>query len=519
MGLNWPVIVIILATSHGQILPENSCSQYFQYVNNGDSFEGEVTLPTIVQGRNRVDVRFAQRDQQNQAVVGGILPYPDVQTIRSNVASPKFRITLWPHSTTGILPKLTRLAFNDATLCTASEYNPPNTYFNRFYELHVSGRIGSKPPTSSAIFNPFADDEPDVIVKTLFFDQTGQLPWQRVPIVETSNRDPPPVRWPTVGDTLSPQSAPSIWEFRPGIADITTATARLEPPSATPPPPSPPAKLPPPPASSPPVFQPSFTPPSNGLRGCGFQGRVTPFIHNGTPFPRGGYPWLAAIYHTEHFSLQFKCGGSLVSRTQVITAGHCVYKIKEDHVQVELGRYDLNDFIEDGAVKRKVTGILVHPEFSTLTTADADIAILTMHKTVDFDDIISPICLWQESDSKTVAVSGSVAGWGKDENGNTMSQFPRVAEARIVTMAECLTSWVAVQRITKRTLCAGNRDGSGPCIGDSGGGLMVKINNRWLLRGIVSLGERGTNGQCSLDQYVLYCDLSEHVSWINENVR
>ncbi|EDW81667.2 uncharacterized protein Dwil_GK10898 [Drosophila willistoni] len=506
MGLNWLILVLVLATSHGQLLPENSCSMYFKYVNNGDSFGGEVTLPTLVQGRNRVDDAF----------VGGILPYPDEQTIRSNVASPKYRITFWPHPTTGILPKLTRLAFNDATLCTASEYNAPNSYFNRFYEFNILGRIRSQPPTSSAVFNPFSDDEPDVSVKTIFFDQTGQLPWRRLPTVETKSTDPPPVRWPT--DTLTPQRAPLIWEFRP---DITTTTARLQPPAPTaPPPPSQPANPPPTPApTSPPVFQPSFTTSPNAFRGCGIQGRVTPFIHNGTPFPRGGYPWLAAIYHTERFALDFKCGGSLVSRTQVITAAHCVYRIKEENVHVELGRYDLKDFIEDGAVKRKVTGILVHPDFSTLTTADADIAILTMHKTVDFDDIISPICLWQESDSETVAITGSVAGWGKDENGNTMSQFPRVAQAKIVTMTECLTSWIAVQRITKRTLCAGNRDGSGPCIGDSGGGLMVKKNNRWLLRGIVSLGERATNGQCSLDQYVLYCDLSEHVSWINENVR
>lgn len=48
---------------------------------------------------------------------------------------------------------------------------------------------------------------------------------------------------------------------------------------------------------------------------------------------------------------------------------------------------------------------------------------------------------------------------------------------------------------------------------------MIKRNNRWLLRGIVSQGERTPAMQCNHNQYVLYCDLSKHLTWISQNMR
>lgn len=114
--------------------------------------------------------------------------------------------------------------------------------------------------------------------------------------------------------------------------------------------------------------------------------------------------------------------------------------------------------------------------------------------------------------------TGSIAGWGTDELGNSVTRYPRVVEAKIASGVECARKW-KVQKVMERTLCAGNLDGSGPCLGDSGGGLMIKRNNRWLLRGIVSQGERSSVLHCNLNQYVLYCDVSKHLTWIRQFVK
>lgn len=41
----------------------------------------------------------------------------------------------------------------------------------------------------------------------------------------------------------------------------------------------------------------------------------------------GEFPWMAAIYrkNVDGF-FQFKCGGSLISESVVLTAAHCVYR-------------------------------------------------------------------------------------------------------------------------------------------------------------------------------------------------
>lgn len=55
------LVAMVLMASVAQRLPENSCAQYFQYVQNGiGSYQGEVTL-ALQNGRNRIDVRFSMR--------------------------------------------------------------------------------------------------------------------------------------------------------------------------------------------------------------------------------------------------------------------------------------------------------------------------------------------------------------------------------------------------------------------------------------------------------------------------
>lgn len=54
------LLAMVLMASVAQRFPENSCAQYFQYVQSGiGSFQGELTLG-LQNGRNRIDVRFSQ---------------------------------------------------------------------------------------------------------------------------------------------------------------------------------------------------------------------------------------------------------------------------------------------------------------------------------------------------------------------------------------------------------------------------------------------------------------------------
>lgn len=42
----------------------------------------------------------------------------------------------------------------------------------------------------------------------------------------------------------------------------------------------------------------------------------------------GEWPWHTAIYEFRGTKLNYICGGTLVSQSHVITAGHCVAKVR-----------------------------------------------------------------------------------------------------------------------------------------------------------------------------------------------
>lgn len=60
-----PLLSLFLTFSGGQQLPDNACSQYFQYLQSGiGGLYGELTL-ALQNGRNRIDMRFSQRGAQD----------------------------------------------------------------------------------------------------------------------------------------------------------------------------------------------------------------------------------------------------------------------------------------------------------------------------------------------------------------------------------------------------------------------------------------------------------------------
>lgn len=62
--------------------------------------------------------------------------------------------------------------------------------------------------------------------------------------------------------------------------------------------------------------------------------------------------------------------------------------------------------------------------------------------------------------------------------------------------------------------------GSSVCDGDSGGGLVFKSDNKWYLRGIVSVGigikKEGAVKTCDSQAYSLYTRVSSHMEWVQD---
>lgn len=231
------------------------------------------------------------------------------------------------------------------------------------------------------------------------------------------------------------------------------------------------------------------------------------------------WPWLVAIYVQKSAGPLFQCRGTLVSERIVVTAASCFRttngtSVTADEVMIFLGRYNIMELMESGAKMAKVKELVIHSDYMrTEERNDANIAIAVLQEKIEFTDNIRPICLWEggNSVSEIVGQWGTVAGWGSD-----VTSEPLSVKLPIVSEVDCLrSSEIFLDTTSGRTFCAGNRNGRGPCMGDEGSGMMLNVNSKWTLRGIVSfIPTDPITRSCDLSEYVVFTDAGKFVPWM-----
>lgn len=276
--------------------------------------------------------------------------------------------------------------------------------------------------------------------------------------------------------------------------------------------------------------------------GCGIAGgaAANPLVTRGAAAVRGRWPWLVALFkklgRRDQVGLNFECGASLLSRRHVVTAAHCVEvrgrrgrPVDAASLVVYLGKHDLLSYTEPGQQTAEVDAVRLHPEYGrapSTASFDNDIALLVLSDAVEVNKYTRPVCLWDAGLGGTgvdavVGRVGAVPGWGKDDTGAISNEL-RVANMPIVSQETCLRSNVFYHAFTSNTtFCAGFRNGTSVCNGDSGGGLFLQDGDgRWRIRGIVSVSMFNVNDQsCDSYNYAVFTDVAQYLPWLREEMR
>ncbi|XP_073835351.1 brachyurin [Musca autumnalis] len=199
-------------------------------------------------------------------------------------------------------------------------------------------------------------------------------------------------------------------------------------------------------------------------------GRIEGRIVSGYKASPGQFPWQVIIKEDEFDDLL--CGGSIISDTWVLTAGHCCYGY--DSLLLVFGTIELYD---ETALNMTATNINVHPQYNP-TNYNNDVCLIGLPEALNFSTDIAPITLMptaMTSENLTGSVA-SISGFGimNDEYMDASEEL-LWAQVQVIDNDDC-SGVYEPGLVIASTLCAKGYDiaNMSICNGDSGGAMVMR---------------------------------------------
>ena len=236
---------------------------------------------------------------------------------------------------------------------------------------------------------------------------------------------------------------------------------------------------------------------------------LAPRIIGGVPSGAAENPWQVLLLINDR-SL---CGGSLISRTWIITAAHCMKDASAAGVKAWAGISALSERSEQNRLP--ATRLIVHPQYDATTLAN-DVALIELSSPWVPSAGQRVISLPVAQDPATWPAAGTaatVSGWGYLGSKGPSSTVLHRAPVHVLSAPDGTCGSYGPSYRPGNHLCAGeNAGGFDTCQGDSGGPLVIDVGGVPVLAGVTSAGN-----QCALANYPgLYTRVTSHLPWIRD---
>lgn len=232
-------------------------------------------------------------------------------------------------------------------------------------------------------------------------------------------------------------------------------------------------------------------------------------IVGGSQSSTGQFPW--AVFLTRRSSGRpqgFACGGTVLSKSWVLTAGHCVLDYDDEYPDSRYGNYVAPSYFDvvtgtnslsSGGQRLPVVAIYPHPNFDPYDL-DNDYTLLRIGRPTTAPEIKVIGSTSAELALDDAGKPATTIGWGTTSSGaQTVPDLQRYVNININSDATCQAAYpigrtdedgYPLEYHPANMLCAGPLSGGkDSCQGDSGGPLAVQAPDlSWRQVGVVSFG-------------------------------
>lgn len=240
-------------------------------------------------------------------------------------------------------------------------------------------------------------------------------------------------------------------------------------------------------------------------------------IVGGHDAPEHSAPWIVSLQmHAGSPKRWFHtCGGAILAPEWILTAGHCLYGLNSQTIEVVAGAHNLGVNESTTQQRRPIRNTFIYPTYKG-GVAPYDIALIRLTRPLNLTSSVRGIQLPSDT-QQTPRGWAMLYGWGSISNTNTpkLAKTLQMMKVPIVGANVC-SAVLNVEKYklisNELTVCTGPIEGSpSACNGDSGSALSQGNS----VIGVVSWGQN----PCGLPHSAsVYTRVSTYNNWIRRTM-